>query len=347
MSATTAQTPAAPADRNQEIQTFLSGTSFAGGMLTPLRIDTSVRRYYRVTKGDMVAVLMDARPPLENTDVFEFMDHKLTQMGFSVPEIYAADHKNGFVLMEDYGDDRYFELIRNNKVPFDTLMDLAVDFLIEKAKADPQLALEGSVSYSDDYWMMRVEQFLIHYIPAHPEIQMSEDAISDFKSIFRHLITSAHHFPPVLLHGDFGAQNLFYLPGRPGIKALGVIDFQDLTDARGNMSGSPAFDLVFFLQDVRMSYPDGMENRLKQRFITGAGITNIPAFDTEYAIIGAAQAVKCLGLFGRLGYRDGRSEYLDFIPYCWRNVRENLKNPALAALKTWFEQNIPEFTRSI
>jgi aminoglycoside/choline kinase family phosphotransferase len=90
---------------------------------------------------------------------------------------------------------------------------------------------------------------------------------------------------------------------------------------------------------VRADYPPELRLALKERFTKGAGITDLVQFEYEYATIVAAQAAKCLGLFARFGYANKRSEYLAFIPYCWRNLHDAFKHPGLADLKAWFEQN--------
>lgn len=325
--------------RAAQMRGFVDQTEFAGAPLMALRADASVRRFFRVAKNGKTAVLMDARPPLEDTAVFEIMQHKLHTIGLTVPQIYACDHGLGLVLMEDFGDERYFELITGKKESIDKLYALAVDVLVHKMKADPAIALAESVAYSDEYWLFRVEQFLLHYMPHVLGREATAGEREDFLGLFRSAITSAHHFDDVLLHGDYGAQNLYYLPERGGIKSLGLIDFQDMTDARGNMMGSPAFDLVFLLQDVRMDLPAGLEDAMKSRFMESTGIEDRVLFEGEYATIGTAQAVKCLGLFARLGHGQGRKEYLDFIPYCWRNLNNNLSHPSLKGIRDWFAKN--------
>lgn len=325
--------------RAAQMRAFVDRTAFAHAPLQPLRMDASVRRFFRVAKDGKTAVLMDARPPLEDTAVFETMQKKLSAIGLTVPEVYACDHALGLVLMEDFGDERYFELITGKKEDPVKLYGLAVDVLVHKMQADPAVALLESVAYSDEYWLFRVEQFLLHYMPHVLKREATGGEREDFLGLFREAITAAHHFDDVLLHGDYGAQNLYYLPERDGVKALGLIDFQDMTDARGNMMGSPAFDLVFLLQDVRMDLPAGLEQTMRDRFIDKTGIKDRVLFEGEYATIGAAQAVKCLGLFARLGHGQGRREYLDFIPYCWRNVNANLAHPALSGIRDWFAKN--------
>jgi aminoglycoside/choline kinase family phosphotransferase len=275
---------------------------------------------------------------LEDTGAYEFMQKKFHRLGLTVPEIFAVDHESGFVLMEDFGDERFFELVTHRKTDLNTLYKLAVDVLVHKYKADPAVALDQSVAYSDDYWMFRIEQFLQYYMPHAFGRAATDGERQDFLALFRQAVTGAHEFSPVLLHGDFVVQNLYHLPKRSGLKALGIIDFQDMTDARGNMMGSPAFDLAFLLQDVRVDLPPELETQMKARFIDQAKISDVYNFDMEYAVIGMSQAVKCLGLFSRFGHVNGRKEYLDFLPFCWRNVKRNSQHPAMAGIIEWFQK---------
>jgi aminoglycoside/choline kinase family phosphotransferase len=143
----------------------------------------------------------------------------------------------------------------------------------------------------------------------------------------------------VLLHGDFGVNNLYYFPQADGLNRVGIIDFQDLTDARGNMMGSPAFDLMFLMEDVRVEIPEDLENAMKAKFLRETGIKDVVAFEYEYAVIAISQATKCLGLFARLGYGQGRAEYLKFLPYCKRNLAKHLPREEFKNIRNWFKQN--------
>lgn len=328
--------------RDDDIRDFVANSDWHAAFIAPLRIDASIRRFFRLTKGGETAVLMDARPPLEDTTVFEFMAAKFRKLGFSVPEIYTTDHARGLVIMEDFGDDTMFFLLEKG-ADAGQFLRLAMDAQVHKYHADPAIALEGCAPLADAYWMHRVEQLLLHYMPMVEKTTPSPDSCQDYMGLFKEALAAAQGLPKVLLHGDFGVNNLFYLPGRPGIRALGLVDFQDLTDARGNMCGSPAFDPMFLLQDVRMDFPGSLEDELKTRFLAETGIKDIEQFELEYATISAMQSAKCLGLFARLGYREKREFYLPFIPNCWRNLRRSLKVPAMAKIKRWFDTTIPNW----
>lgn len=326
-------------DRSLQISSLVSSTEWKGAEVIPLAQDASVRKFSRLSKNGKTAILMDARPPLENTEMYQFMRNKLDKIGLHVPEIYATDHKNGFLIMEDFGDERCYELVVNKKVNADEMYSALVDALVHKCKADPKIALEDSVAYSDDYWLFRVEQFLLHYMTQVEKKEVSAASREDFLGYYKELINSAHDLDNVLLHGDYGVNNLYYLPQETGVRKVGMIDFQDMTDARGNMMGSPAFDLVFLLEDVRVDLPEDLEPRMIERFLKGTGIENVNAFNREYAIIALAQATKCLGLFARLGIVNGRKEYLQFIPYCIRNLNKHLPNDEFKNIRNWFEKN--------
>src|SRR5690606_10572305 len=97
--------------RQGQMRAFVDQTVFRGGDIVALRADTSVRRFFRVVRDGKSSILMDARPPLEDTSVFETMQRKLSAIGLTVPDVYGVDHEHGLVLMEDFGDIRYFELI--------------------------------------------------------------------------------------------------------------------------------------------------------------------------------------------------------------------------------------------
>lgn len=325
-------------ERAELLGIFVANTDWAGAEITTISPDASLRRFHRLTKDGKTAVLMDARPPLEDTEMFEFMRNKLSNMGLKVPEIYAADNQNRFVIMEDFGDKRAYELIASGKVDLEEMYSYFVDVLVHKFNADKDEALMGSVAYSDEYWLFRVEQFLIHYMPKILKREVTDEMREEFLSAFSRAIERAHDLDDVLLHGDYGVNNLYYFPEEEGLKKIGIIDFQDMTDARGNMMGSPAFDLAFLLEDVRVELPQGLEGKMIERFLEKTGIDNIQAFEKEYATIAVAQATKCLGLFARIGIDDGREDYLEFIPYCLRNLKKNLPTPELVEIKDWFEK---------
>lgn len=87
---------------------FLSDHGLASIDLETLPFDCSFRRYFRLPH----AILMDAPPTHEDAFQFHFISDILREAGLSVPQVYAADHENGFLLIEDFGDIPYRKAIQ-------------------------------------------------------------------------------------------------------------------------------------------------------------------------------------------------------------------------------------------
>ena len=112
--------------RPQAMAAFLDAVGWGGVPALPLAGDASFRRYYRLARNGKSAVLMDAPPPQEDTHPYVVVAALLREFGFSAPEVLAEDHDQGFLLLEDFGDDTYTRLLgRGADEP--ALYALAVD----------------------------------------------------------------------------------------------------------------------------------------------------------------------------------------------------------------------------
>ncbi len=98
-------------DRNAAIDGFLAASGWPGAARRNLADDASFRRYERVELGGRRAVLMDAPPDKEDVRPFVTVSKLLTAQGLSAPEILAEDPQNGFLLLEDLGDDTYTRVL--------------------------------------------------------------------------------------------------------------------------------------------------------------------------------------------------------------------------------------------
>ena len=74
------------------------------GDLTLLREQASSRKYYRASSGGKTFVLAISDPQTEKNDEFIKYSDFLLKNNVSVPKIEAFDLKNGFMIMEDFGD---------------------------------------------------------------------------------------------------------------------------------------------------------------------------------------------------------------------------------------------------
>ena len=90
---------------------FLDATRWGGARVLPLAGDASFRRYYRLGRNGSSAVLMDAAPPQEDIGPYIAVATLLRGLGLSAPAVLAEDREQGFLLLEDFGDDTYTRLL--------------------------------------------------------------------------------------------------------------------------------------------------------------------------------------------------------------------------------------------
>jgi len=115
--------------RRRAMAAFLVAQGWSENAPSVLAGDASFRRYYRLLDGKRRAVLMDAPPPQEDVGPYVTVAGILRAHGFSAPEIYAEDRANGFLLIEDFGDDTYTKLLAKGADEA-ALYTLAIDTLV-------------------------------------------------------------------------------------------------------------------------------------------------------------------------------------------------------------------------
>jgi hypothetical protein len=308
---------------------FLNAHGWGGAAVRPLAGDASFRRYFRVELQGRTAVLMDAPPDKEDSRPFLAIGKHLNDLGFSAPQALATDLEQGLVLLEDYGDGRVTPLLAQDASAEHEIYATAVDILAELHKHPP-----GDVApYTEAEYLREARLFPDWYLPA---VGLAE--ATGYNEAWAPLWPALFTHPPVLVLRDYHADNLMLLD-RPGLKRLGLLDYQDA------LAGHPAYDLASLLQDIRRVVSPELEAAMLARYIALRPGLDEAAFRTAYAILAAQRNIKILGVFTRLYVRDGKPSYPKFHPRLWELVNANLEHPALAPVKAWFDANVPASAR--
>lgn len=314
---------------------FLARSGWNGAEILPLAGDASFRRYFRVVKGAQTAVLMDAPPAHEDSRPFLAIAEYLNTLGFSAPRALGIDLEQGLVLLEDFGDARVNPLLEREPALEQAIYERAIDLLAELHQAPA-----GTVPPYDAAVLHREAGLLTEWYA--PAVGVDVDA-AGFAAAWDDVLAAVLAETarrPVLVLRDYHADNLMWLPGRPGVRALGLLDFQD------GLAGHPAYDLVSLLQDARRDVSPALEETMIQRYVRAAGIADAEAFRAAYEVLGAQRNTKILGIFTRLWKRDGKGGYLPFQPRVWGCLERNLGHPALVPVRTWFDANLPPSARA-
>jgi len=323
--------------RDTAIAAFLSASGWDGALRRPLAGDASNRRYERLHDPKRgAAVLMDA-PPDRGEDVRPFVQigAHLTGLGLSAPRVIAADETTGLLLLEDLGDDLFARVLTRDPGAEPALYEAATDVLIRLAQSAPPV---GVAEYDAAHMGEAASLAISWYRKA-----LSGDAPADLEQEFQaevQAICQAHcGGPRSLALRDFHAENLIWLPDRAGQARVGLLDFQDATTVH------PAYDLVSLLEDARRGVPEALSDAMTQRFIDATGY-DAADFLRARATLSAQRNLRILGVFARLGLRDGKPHYLAFVPRVWNLLQRDLRHPDLAPLRASVTRHLPEPTAS-
>jgi len=278
----------------------------------------------------------------ENIGPFVAMDEGLRALGLSAPAIQAVDLDAGFAVLENLGAagvideagpiaERYLEAVN------------VLAFLHNRDLPDALPLGEGFYTiptYDIDALLTETELLLDWYAPHIAGLSFASGARAQYENAWRAALAACLAEPKTWCLRDYHSPNLLWLEDRPGLRRVGLLDFQDC------VLGPAAYDVVSLAQDARVTVSDELELKLLSGYAlarkrTGADF-DMAAFAVSYAAMGAQRASKIIGIFARLDRRDHKPAYLKHLPRVIGYLNKNLKHPALSELKDWFEQNLPK-----
>lgn len=347
--------------RVMERDDFLQAHGWDNADLVHLAGDASFRSYKRLKRAVQVSVLpdapppkgvdpfigqdiehvvlMDAPPPKEDITPFVMIAKYLRHHGFNAPEILAEDARTGFLLLEDFGDDRYTRILEHRGDDDNERMmyRYAVDVLAALFKCTPP---EDVHPYSPEMLLKESMLFVDWYIPLIHGRSATDSERKQFSELMSAVIPPMALKQEVLVLRDYHADNLMWLPNRDGLDKVGLLDFQDA------VVGSPAYDLMSLLEDARRDVDPKLAEEMIRYYLSQLPQIDKKSFMDSYALLGAQRNLKILGIFARLGLRDGKYNYRLFMPRVWGYLEHDLKHPLLQPLKNWLKDVAPPAIRT-
>lgn len=324
------------------IRQFLSTHQLASpDQLIPIQGDASPRAYMRLIHAGRSYILMDARRDKENFSMFVSMAEYLRGSALNAPEIYGADHDHGLMLLEDFGNGNYQSLFHTLSPA--TRMELythATDVLVQLHQVTlPNFAVEP---YHQERLMKELSQFTTWYLPQMIQDPIKQhDAKQAFTSIWEELLHQLHTSHEVVVLRDYHSPNLMWMPERPQLAKVGLLDFQDA------VIGSKAYDVVSLIEDARVDISKETTTYLLDYYLQSSTLTHKEHFLAEIALLGAQRNCKILGFLTRKLVQDNNRNYLPLHDRMWRYLERDCSHPALASLTVWFDRYVPVDKREL
>ncbi|GMR00259.1 MAG: phosphotransferase [Zetaproteobacteria bacterium] len=290
-----------------------------GGNCTirPLAGDASFRRYFRISHQGEPFVLMDAPPEKENVGPFLNIRRWLETVGVRVPHLVAEDMPHGFLLLEDFGDVTWAVHLRDNPDPSCLLEDAIRQLgLLQSHVPDFDLAIFDEMRMRNE-----CDLYLDWYLPYVAAHKPSVVERRSFHDALAPILGDIAALPRVPVHLDYHSRNLM-LP-KDGLP-LGVIDFQDA------VMGPVTYDLASLLYDCYQDYSEAMRRMWSLRYFEllahkpGSFFTDSAAWHRALRLTALQRHIKAIGIFARLAYRDGKSQFLDEIPLTRKHLHDEM-----------------------
>ena len=280
--------------------------------LRPASSDASFRRYLRVDRSDGGSVVvMDAPPPREDVRPFVHVAALIAAAGLHAPRVLESDVANGFLLLDDLGNDLYLGALQNAQAAGDSaradgLMRDAISALVVWQQRVPGDALPP---YDDALLRRELELFPEWCVARECGAAWSAADAAVWRGASDALVAAALAQPTVAVHRDWMPRNLMVADPNPGI-----LDFQDA------VRGPIAYDVASLLRDAFISWDEEQELDWAIRYWEAARKAALPVpfdfgeFWRSVEWIGLQRHLKVLGIFSRLKHRDGKPAYSADLP---------------------------------
>lgn len=279
--------------------------------------DASFRRYFRFVakyayeQKNISLIAVDAPPELENSQPFIDIADLLAKSELPVPKIHQYDLIKGFYIQEDFGD----------RLLLDHLNETSADVLYKHAISQicgmQDVNTDSLPLYDAHLLQKEMHLFTDWFIDRHLKISLSEDDKTIIEHCFQLLENNALDQPQVFVHRDYHSRNLMLLEDNK----LGIIDFQDA------VKGPITYDLVSLLRDCYITWPQSKIDRWLEFSHRQLDATfSLEQLTRWFDLMGIQRHLKAVGIFCRLNYRDGKSEYLNDIPRTLNYIKQVCKN---------------------
>jgi N-acetylmuramate 1-kinase len=355
------------ADRQAEIEAFLTRAGWADARLDWLNADASTRRYGRLSRADgEAALLMDAplveddpctpdmgpeerlaggwnkqsRLAASRVEAFAAIGGWLRANGFSAPEVLAGDAALGLAVIEDFGSQKEFARLIEKGADEVELYTAAAGALADLHALD----IPKELSALDRTWPIldfdtlalnvNASLFANWYPQFDPRMSLLDADHARWESELAALIERAQAFPRELTLRDYHAENLIWLPERGGRARVGLLDFQDA------VVGWDAWDMAMLVQDARRPVSPAAQSAAIRTYLDRTGKAEAD-FLERLAIIGTLNALRIVGIFARLIERDGKARYKLFLPRQKQLLARNLEHPAAAGMAAFVADTAP------
>lgn len=298
----------------------------------PLKADGSARRLFRLKDGARTVIGAFGPDKLENRAFLEF-SRRFRAEKLPVPEIYADDQPQGVYLEEDLGSTTLFEFLTAERKGQDVPPQVTAAYKkvlewLPRFQAQVSKGMDLSHCYPragfDRQSIMWDLNYFKYYFLKLAKIPFNEQKLEDDFIRFTDFLLEAPS--DYFLYRDFQSRNIMLRGGEPWF-----IDYQ------GGRRGAPQYDVASLLYDAKADLPPETRATLRRHYLAASGLES-KAFTRHYHAFVYIRIMQAMGAYGLRGFYEGKTHFLQSVPYAVRNIEWLLRNAEL-------EVKAPELTQ--
>jgi aminoglycoside/choline kinase family phosphotransferase len=264
----------------------------------------------------------------------------LAERGVRVPSVLGEACDDGFILVEDLGDDTLARYLETHPDTREALYQSAVADLAGAQRALAPLPSDSVVStraFDEDLLRWEVDHFREWALEAR-DIALTDEDKETFAAAAQHLAHTIAGWPRSFVHRDYQSRNLMVTENASGKPELTWIDFQDA------LLGPRVYDLVALLNDSYQSFSRAfIEARLDEyAHHHGLDEEGRKAVGYEFDMVTVQRKLKDAGRFVFIDRVRGNPGFLQFVEPTIEKVQLALDrlrhDPVLERLRVMLER---------
>ena len=291
--------------------------------------DASFREFYRLQRGKNTSIIVQAnKEKFKNLITYIVVNKILAKYKIYAPKLISNHYEHNIIEITDLGQKSFYNSIIKKKNKFKYYKDLIkIIIKLQNIKLQQNYRLGKFKINFQNYSIRNLHKesdlffdWYLKYCFKSSKLKKIKDVIkNELTKIYKKLYFHNNTF----VHRDFHASNIMINKNK-----LGLIDSQDA------IIGNPLYDVASLIDDVRIKLPSNLQEELLNFYYNKSKFKKekYKNLKNDFEILSVQRNLKILGIFVRLFKRDGKPNYLKYLPYTWSLIERRLKNPVLKDL---------------
>ena len=274
----------------------------------------SQKKIYRFKNQDKRMVFVDFSYNYKDYYSFLEVSKFLSNINISVPKIFDTDDNKNLILMEDFGDNRYDNII--SSMDLKQILLNAINSLIEIQNNSQPISSYNLDTYNIASFKIEIAEFADFYLP-FKNIQNS--IVGDFFTIWLSEFENLNFNWNSFVHKDFELSNLIHLENREGHLKCGILDYQNA------FIGFSGWDMFSLLENPRIYFDDKYNDELIEYFFNNTNQhLSFDEFLTQYYFLNTARQSRIIGRWINLDKKNKNNNYSKYLDVTIKRLKKSL-----------------------